>query len=140
MPREGADGRDAAARCDANHAELVRALCQHRSRASLALCREHDTPARLEALGSRIEERVRSRLGARAGALNLRRRGGIVALDLAGGRGYLAPAALELRARALERGVLLRPLGEVLYAMPPASTSADQADLVADTLTELVPR
>jgi adenosylmethionine---8-amino-7-oxononanoate aminotransferase len=110
------------------------------ARASLALCRESDTPAMLDALGKRIEERVRSRLGARANELFLRRRGGIVALDLGGGRGYLAPAALELRARALERGVLLRPLGEVLYAMPPASTSADQADLVADTLAELALR
>jgi adenosylmethionine-8-amino-7-oxononanoate aminotransferase len=110
------------------------------ARASLALCRENDTPAELDALGIRIEERLRSRLGARANALNLRRRGGIVALDLASGGGYLAPAALELRARALERGVLLRPLGEVLYAMPPASTSADQADLVADTLAELALR
>jgi adenosylmethionine-8-amino-7-oxononanoate aminotransferase len=110
------------------------------ARASLALCREHDTPATLDAIGLRIEECLRSRLGARASALHLRRRGGIVALDLAGSQGYLAPAALELRARALERGVLLRPLGNVLYAMPPASTSADQADLVADTLAELAQR
>jgi adenosylmethionine-8-amino-7-oxononanoate aminotransferase len=107
------------------------------ARASLALCRADDTPRKLDALGRRIEEGVRSRLGARAQDLRLRRCGSIVALDLGAGQGYLAPAALELRARALERGVLLRPLGDVLYAMPPASTSPNQADLVADTLAAL---
>jgi adenosylmethionine-8-amino-7-oxononanoate aminotransferase len=108
------------------------------ARASLALCRAQGTPGRLDALGRRIEERVRARLGGSAGELKLRRCGGIVALELPGvGRGYLAPRALELRHRAIERGVLLRPLGDVLYAMPPASTSGEQADLVADVLADL---
>ena len=75
----------------------------------------------------------------KAQALALRRCGGIVALDLAaaGGAGYHAPRALALRERALARGVLLRPLGDVLYAMPPASTSPEQADLVADVMADL---
>jgi len=109
------------------------------ARESLALCREEDVPARLDALGRRLEEELRRSLGARIAALRLRRRGGIVALDLpaAGAAGYLDSRALELRARALERGVLLRPLGHVLYAMPPASTTPDQADLVADTMSAL---
>jgi adenosylmethionine-8-amino-7-oxononanoate aminotransferase len=109
------------------------------ARESLAVCREDDVPRRLEALGHRMEQGLRSALGARAEALRLRRRGGIVALDLDSGgeSGYLAGRALQVRARALERDVLLRPLGQVLYAMPPASTTPDQADHVAATMAAL---
>ena len=56
----------------------------------------------------------------------MRRTGGICAFDLVppgdAARGYLSELQPKLRAAALERGVLLRPLGNVLYAMPPAST------------------
>jgi len=45
-----------------------------------------------------------------------------VELDLPGG--YLAKAGPELRRHCLEKDVLLRPLGNVLYAMPPFCTSA----------------
>ena len=109
------------------------------ARASLALCREDDVPRRLDELGERIEADLRERLGGRGEELGLRRRGCIVALDLpaAGGGGYLASRPLELRQRALESGVLLRPLGNVLYALPPVSTTPDQADLVAATMAAL---
>ena len=73
--------------------------------------------------------------------LDLRRTGGIVALELrppAGDRaGYLAALGPRLRAAAVERGVLLRPLGNVLYALPPACTSDAQADAVAEVMRAL---
>ena len=109
--------------------------------ASLELVLAEDVPARLDRIGARIEaalaplrddDRVR----------DLRRTGGIVAFDRVppgGDRGgYLADLAPRLRAAALERGVLLRPLGNVLYAMPPACTSDPQADRIAAVMTELV--
>ena len=105
--------------------------------ASLALCREHEVPARLDAIGTRIHARLSERLGERANALDLRRTGGIVALDLPDPGGYLAPRALDLRRHALERGVLLRPLGNVLYALPRACASDAQCDLIADVMAEL---
>jgi len=107
------------------------------ARASLALVRERDVPARLTAIGARIHARLAARLGSRAQELSLRRRGGIVALDLEESGGYLAARTLERRRRALELGVLLRPLGNVLYAMPPACTSDAQCDTIADALVEL---
>lgn len=108
--------------------------------ASLDLCEREDVPARLDALGARIEARVRAALGARAAELALRRTGGVVALDLPPGEGspgYLSARAPRLVAAAIERGVLLRPLGNVLYAMPPACTTEEQQDLLADALAEL---
>jgi len=109
--------------------------------ASLALCDEERTPQRLDAIGRRIEAGLAELLGAGAGARGLRRTGGIVALDLAPpageAPGYLASHAPRLRAAAVERGVLLRPLGNVLYAMPPASTSDAQCDRIAAVMAEL---
>ena len=70
----------------------------------------------------------------------MRRTGGIVAFDLVvpeGDAGYLSRVTADMRKRAIELGVLLRPLGNVLYAMPPACTSPEQADRIADVLLEL---
>ena len=102
------------------------------ARASLGLCLEDDVPARLDHIGRRIESGLTI-----PGA---RRRGGIVAVDIpsAGDApGYLSSNALRLREAAIERGVLLRPLGSVLYAMPPACTTEDQCDRIAAAMNAL---
>jgi adenosylmethionine-8-amino-7-oxononanoate aminotransferase len=112
------------------------------ARASLHLCLERDVPGRLERLGARLETGLRELLPQRGEGLALRRTGGIVALDLprraAQRQGYLSDRTLRLRARAIELGVLLRPLGDVVYALPPACTTEDQADRIAETLATLV--
>lgn len=109
--------------------------------ASLRLVRERDVPARLEALGARLEDHLAD-LRDDSRVADLRRTGGVVALELrpAGGEraGYLASVGLRLRRAAIARGVLLRPLGNVLYAMPPACTNEDQADEIARTMRALV--
>jgi adenosylmethionine-8-amino-7-oxononanoate aminotransferase len=63
----------------------------------------------------------------------------MVAFDLDAGThtGYLSELAPRLRAAAIERGVLLRPLGNVLYALPPACTTEAQCDAIADAMAEL---
>ena len=53
----------------------------------------------------------------------VRIRGLIAAIELDYPGGYLAEAAAAMRRTALDAGVLLRPLGNVLYAMPPLCTS-----------------
>ncbi|MGH7163145.1 MAG: aminotransferase class III-fold pyridoxal phosphate-dependent enzyme, partial [Planctomycetota bacterium] len=64
--------------------------------------------------------------------------GAIQAVELdADDPGYLAHAGPRLRAAALERGVLLRPLGNVLYAMPPFCLSDEEADRVGEVMAEL---
>ena len=64
--------------------------------------------------------------------------GSLAAVELAQGGGYLAGIALELRRAALARGILLRPLGPVLYLLPPACTTDDEVDFLADALLEIV--
>ena len=108
--------------------------------ASLRLCLERDVPARLDAIGARIAAGLEELGQDRARVRELRRTGGIVALELAveaADAGYLSSRAARLRAGALERGVLLRPLGNVLYAMPPACTSDEECDRIAAAMAEL---
>ncbi|MFM7087679.1 MAG: adenosylmethionine--8-amino-7-oxononanoate transaminase [Cyanobium sp.] len=53
--------------------------------------------------------------------------GGIAAFDLAVERpGYLHPLGRSVQRRALEQGVFLRPLGQVVYLLPPLCTSDAQ--------------
>ncbi len=53
----------------------------------------------------------------------VRIRGIIAAVEINAPGGYLADIGGQLRRRCLEEGVLLRPLGSVLYALPPYCTS-----------------
>ena len=39
---------------------------------------------------------------------------------------------------ARQRGVLLRPLGNALYTLPPASTTDEQCDRIAAAMLDLV--
>lgn len=116
--------------------------------ASLDITLGRDVPGVLDRIGARIEMKLRELLwefsgkpdpSATARVTDLRRQGGIVAFDLASGeQGYLAGQAPKLRQEATARGVLLRPLGHILYAMPPASTTNAQCDRIAEVLAELV--
>lgn len=109
--------------------------------ASLQMCRENDVPARFAAIGGALHERLVD-LRQDARVHDVRQLGGMVAIELAapdGDRpGYLSGLGLSLRAAALERGVLLRPLGNVLYALPPACVDEREITRIADTMRALV--
>lgn len=70
---------------------------------------------------------------------NLRQLGTITAFELADAQqGYLADIALAMRARLLDRGVLLRPLGSTIYLMPPYCTTKDELKFVYRSLVDTV--
>jgi adenosylmethionine-8-amino-7-oxononanoate aminotransferase len=91
---------------------------------------EITAPRRMEALWRQalapLQEHPRVR--------EVRFRGSIAAVELDGPGGYLADIGQQLRATCLERGVLLRPLGNVLYAMPPFCTSDDSLEQIASAM------
>jgi adenosylmethionine-8-amino-7-oxononanoate aminotransferase len=60
--------------------------------------------------------------------------GSIAAIELEVAGGYLADAGRGMRLTAIERGVLLRPLGSVLYAMPPFCTSPQSLERIAEAM------
>jgi adenosylmethionine-8-amino-7-oxononanoate aminotransferase len=57
--------------------------------------------------------------------------GSIAAVEFDVPGGYLAEVGRRLRKACLEEGVLLRPLGSVLYAMPPFCTSQRSLEQIA---------
>ncbi len=107
-------------------------------RASLKLLQ---TPQTADAIASRIDalavrrQAVAERVGPRVRAH--RQAGLIVALTVGPG-----PAdgrlSLALRAAAMRRGVLLRPLHDTIYWMPPLCTSDDVLDRLADVTAEVI--
>ncbi len=72
------------------------------------------------------------------GVFDVRVRGLILAVELDVPGGYLADVGRRMRLRALERDVLLRPLGNVLYALPPLCTSDSSLARVADAMCHAV--
>jgi len=108
--------------------------------ASLELARETRVPARLDALGKRIERELAD-LYEHPAVRDLRRTGGIVAFDLlppdGETAGYLSTLTPRLRELSVEEGVLLRPLCNVVYALPPACTSEDEALRIAGAMHTL---
>jgi len=66
--------------------------------------------------------------------LNARSLGSVSALTLQSGSGvqYHHPLRNQIYKYFLERGLLLRPLGNVIYSVPPFSTSEDEMDLIAE--------
>jgi len=57
---------------------------------------------------------------------NPRTVGTVAAFDLAVGSGYLSPIGRDLAAFALESDILLRPLGNVVYVLPPFCATPDE--------------
>ncbi|MDG2535660.1 adenosylmethionine--8-amino-7-oxononanoate transaminase [Sphingomonas sp. HITSZ_GF] len=108
--------------------------------ANLAIWRDEPVRARIADLGDRQQDHLDT-LAAHPLIRNPRRLGTIVAAEIgAGESAYLDSAGPRLRAFALERGVLLRPLGNTVYVMPPFCI--DDADLgaVYGAVTEFLER
>jgi adenosylmethionine-8-amino-7-oxononanoate aminotransferase len=64
---------------------------------------------------------------------------GILELDVTdGSQGYLAEIGPTLARQFLERGLFLRPLGNVLYFMPPYVITDDEANWALDQVAEVL--
>jgi adenosylmethionine-8-amino-7-oxononanoate aminotransferase len=108
--------------------------------ASLQVSLANDVPAQLEHIGRGVFEQLADLEGHERVA-NLRHIGGMAAFDIIvpeGQEGYLSDLAPHLRREAVRHGVLLRPLGNVLYALPPACLTDEQVTKVASVMRQLV--
>lgn len=70
----------------------------------------------------------------------LRVKGTIAAMDIVNDEkgGYLNPAASRIKKECVDYGVLLRPLGNVLYLMPPYCVTEDEISLMYDKIKLLI--
>jgi len=92
--------------------------------ASLDLLEAH--PERYAGMEARHRPHLEA-LAARTGVVRPRLLGSIAAVDIAQGpAGYLNPVGRQLRRSALAAGVVLRPLGQVVYLLPPLCITDEQ--------------
>ncbi len=102
--------------------------------ANLQIWRDEPVRDRIAALAGRQEEHLARFRGDRRFE-NVRRLGTITALDLkVPDAGYLANVAPELIKFFHAQGVLLRPLGNTIYVLPPYCVTAQDLDLVYDAI------
>ena len=147
LPVEGAHRRLPATRRDGGVEPGLRGVRQHREREDLlARPQLHREPARLRR-GARLARAAR---GARSGlsaawrstivtfsadstptsTARPRVTGTIVAFDLRtdGTGDYFDRVGPEIKRRAIEKGLLLRPLGNTIYLMPPYSMTKEERE------------
>ncbi|HKY80468.1 MAG TPA: aminotransferase class III-fold pyridoxal phosphate-dependent enzyme, partial [Sphingobium sp.] len=104
--------------------------------ANLAIWRDEDVLGRIAALSDGMARGL-AILARHPAFVDPRQLGVIAAIDLvAPDPGYLSDLAPRLRAFLLERGILLRPLGNTIYLMPPYCLDADQLDRIFAALLE----
>ena len=97
-------------------------------RASLALL-DADSARSREAIERAHREHM-ARLASHPRVRRTRVLGTIAAFDVDGEEGYLSSVGSELGAFALRNGVLLRPLGNIVYVLPPFCTTADDLAVI----------
>src|SRR6478736_2433177 len=111
------------------------------ARASLALFREHDVLAKNRVLAGHLGARARA-LEEHPHVAEVRQRGLIVAAEFVCDKAYRLPypwqerRGLAVYRHALARGVLLRPIGNVVYFMPPYVVTPAEIDLMVEVARE----
>jgi adenosylmethionine-8-amino-7-oxononanoate aminotransferase len=109
--------------------------------ASLKIFREDDTLERNRALAAHMGARARE-LEDHPHVAEVRQRGMIVAIELVKDKRTRAPypwqerRGLVIYRHALSRGVLLRPVGNVVYFMPPYVITPEEIDLIVEVARE----
>lgn len=103
----------------------------------LALVDDWGVLANVEARAAQLAAGLAHRIAPKAAVAEVRQRGLMVGVEL-------APTGDGLRwgrrvcAAAVARGVLLRPLGDVIVLMPMLTTTADEVDLIVAALAEAI--
>ena len=111
--------------------------------AALSIFDSDDVLARNRGTAARMAE-LAAPLAGHAHMADLRQAGMIVAFELARGGDRRTPFDPALRVglrayrAALERGVVLRPLGDILYWMPPYCVDEEQLQLLARVTREAI--
>ena len=104
--------------------------------ANLAIWREEPVLDRVTDLSRRQRNRLDA-LAGRPGVHNPRALGTIAAMEIGGGEGaYLSTLGPKLMAHFRERDLLVRPLGNTVYVMPPYCIDDDDLDRVYAAIGE----
>lgn len=104
--------------------------------ANLAIWRDEPVLERVAAVGVAQAARLATLDGIR----NPRVLGTIAAFEIGAGEGYLSDLAPRLMAAFRARDVLLRPLGDTLYVMPPYCITDDDLDRIYFVINDVLER
>jgi adenosylmethionine---8-amino-7-oxononanoate aminotransferase len=105
--------------------------------ASLELFRDNDVMGRVRRLEQQLRARLES-LRSLSCVGDVRVIGGVGAVELAGDSGYLADIGTRLGATFLERDLLLRPLGNIVYFMPPYAITEAEAEWALQQISDVL--
>jgi adenosylmethionine---8-amino-7-oxononanoate aminotransferase len=106
--------------------------------ASLKIFETEPVFERIAAIEAIHRERMRE-LAGKTGVTNARILGTIAALELrADDAGYLSRVRSQLYGFFIENGVLLRPLGNVVYVVPPYVITADELHHIYDVIVKSI--
>ena len=126
-----------------SHSYTGNALACAAARASLQIFSEDRVLERNRELAAHLGERAR-RLETHPHVAEVRQRGMILALELVRDKARREPypwqerRGLAVYRHGLERGVLLRPIGNVVYFMPPYVITDPEVDWVLECIREVV--
>lgn len=119
------------------HSYSGNALCAAVARRHLELIDEGDVLANVMARGRQLARALDARVAPLRGVADVRSLGLMAGVEL-------DPPAHGLRwgrrvsAGCVERGVLIRPLGDVVVIVPPLTTTAPEIDLIVDTVAAAI--
>ena len=106
--------------------------------ANLAIWNDEPVRMRIAALGAMQEERLAPFRGDPRFE-KVRRLGTVAALDVrVSDPGYLAGPGPQLMAHFLARNILLRPLGNTIYVLPPYCITAAELGMIYDAIADCV--
>jgi adenosylmethionine-8-amino-7-oxononanoate aminotransferase len=116
------------------HTYTANPLCCAAALANLALMHERGTVARAAQVGDRLGAAL-APLSSYDGVVEIRRVGTMTGIEVAaiGDR-----TGFEVCRAARKRGVIIRPLGDVVVLMPPLGISDDELDTLAGVVDECV--
>ena len=105
--------------------------------ANIAIWQEEPVLDRVAELVGKQETHL-TRLAAHPLVRNARQAGTIAAFDVGEADGYLSDLAPRMLASFRERGVLLRPLGNTVYVMPPYCIADDDLSAVYECIEDVL--
>ncbi|MBN8482550.1 MAG: adenosylmethionine--8-amino-7-oxononanoate transaminase [Xanthomonadales bacterium] len=124
-----------------SHSFTGNALACRAALETLAVLEDEPVLERNRGLAAHLATRI-APLASHAHVADVRQTGLIAAIELVADKTTRAPFAptdrrgLRVYRHGLERGVILRPLGDVVYFMPPYCVGTDEIDLMVDVAIE----
>ncbi len=116
------------------HSYTANPLCAAAAIANLDLMAANRTVANAARVGERIGE-LTADLAAYDGVLEIRRIGTMTGIEV---RSVTERTGMAVTAAARARGVLIRPLGDVIVLMPPLAIGDDDLETLVGTVDECI--